>query len=138
MTDTIWCLCFVGFLESAGKIIRWDGSYLGYWTEDMSLLCLFDDDQPPTTREPPPLNRLVRSRSLSSICIHVRKAQNLLFWGFLILQTRNWVCDENWDSCEVSAFCLPDDDDGGLLLRKATLVATIAPLSGLNDDDNLV
>uniref|UniRef100_A0A251VLA7 Uncharacterized protein n=1 Tax=Helianthus annuus TaxID=4232 RepID=A0A251VLA7_HELAN len=24
----------------------------------MSLLCLFADDQPPTTREPPPLNRL--------------------------------------------------------------------------------
>ncbi|KAF5763799.1 hypothetical protein HanXRQr2_Chr15g0684631 [Helianthus annuus] len=86
------------------KIVWWDGLYPGYWTEDMSLLCLFADDQPPTTREPPPLNRLVR--------------------------------DDNWDSCEVSAFCLPEDD-GGLLLGMTTSVATIAPLSGLNDDDNL-
>ncbi|KAJ0454861.1 hypothetical protein HanRHA438_Chr15g0697511 [Helianthus annuus] len=70
----------------------------------MSLFCLFADDQPSTTREPLPLNRLVR--------------------------------DDNWDSCEVSAFCLPDDD-GGLLLGMATPVATIAPLSGLKDDDDL-
>ncbi|KAJ0502827.1 hypothetical protein HanRHA438_Chr02g0079641 [Helianthus annuus] len=44
--------------------------------------------------------------------------------------------DGNWDSCEVSAFCLPNDD-GGLLLGMATPVATIAPLSRLKDDHDL-
>ncbi|MFS7932504.1 hypothetical protein Hanom_Chr04g00368611 [Helianthus anomalus] len=39
-------------------------------------------------------------------------------------------------SCEVSAFHLPDDDDG-LLTGMATPVATIAPLSRFNDDDDL-
>ncbi|MFS7979556.1 hypothetical protein Hanom_Chr10g00929111 [Helianthus anomalus] len=70
----------------------------------------------PTTNHPLPANR--RHSTIWFVHVH------FLLFVFMIF-------------CEVSAFCLPDDD-GGLLIGMETLVATIAPLSGLNDDDNLI